>query len=113
MSLLSDTMQECVMLDKKTVSDGEGGFVVDYTDGAQFTASVTTDQQGVAKIAQALTETVEYRVITRKKTILNAGDVFKTLKDGRIYRVKSSNLQATPDSAELNMRLAFAEEWSI
>ena len=43
MSLLSEAMEACTMLDKKTVSDGYGGYEVTYTDGAQFKAAIVLD----------------------------------------------------------------------
>ena len=43
MSLLTEQMGMCVMLDKTTTPDGYGGYVSKYVDGAPFTAAITFD----------------------------------------------------------------------
>ena len=40
MSLIDVMMEECVMVDKRTVPDGMGGFDYEWVDGAQFRAAV-------------------------------------------------------------------------
>ena len=36
MSLLDDFSQQCVLMDKKRVPDGAGGYEVAWTEGAEF-----------------------------------------------------------------------------
>lgn len=37
MSLLDDFARTCVLMEKKRVSDGAGGYIVEWTEGAEFT----------------------------------------------------------------------------
>lgn len=113
MRLLDLSMQECVMMDKKTVSDGEGGYLTVYSEGARFMASVVPENQGLDKIARAISEAVTYRVTTRRNVSLSVYDIFRTVGDGQTYRISYSNVQSTPETADLDMRVTTAERWVI
>ena len=41
--LIDEMKEDCVMLDKHTVSDGMGGFSYEWTEGARFRAAVVKD----------------------------------------------------------------------
>lgn len=114
MSLLEEAMTKCVMLDKKTVPDGYGGFTSEWTEGAEFMAAVRFDTSMTAKIAEKQGVTSLYTIITPKETTLEFNDVIKRISDGKILRVTSKGEDSkTPDSASLDMRTVSAEEWEI
>lgn len=114
MSLLSEAMESCVMLDRKTTSDGYGGFVERWTDGAQFQAAIVLDSSMQARIAAAQGVTGLYTVTTGKQINLQYHDVFRRVSDGKIFRCTSDgDDKKTPASASLNMRQAQAEEWEL
>lgn len=114
MSLLDDAMIAAVMLDKKTVPDGEGGYLVEWSDGASFLAAVTFDTSMEARAAEAQGVTSRYTVTTRKNVVLGYHDVFRRVSDGKIFRVTSDgDDKHTPASADLNMRQVTAEEWRL
>ena len=52
MSLLDEAMENCVMIDKRTVSDGYGGVDTSYVDGAPFICATTLDTSTQARVAQ-------------------------------------------------------------
>lgn len=112
MSLLNDAMIKCVFLDKKKTSDGQGGYINTWTEGAEFQAAVTFDTSIEARTAEKQGVTNLYTVSTRKAITLDYHDVFKRLSDGKIFRVTSDgDDKATPESAKLNMRVVTSEEW--
>lgn len=114
MSLLSEAMTKCVMIDKTTSSDGRGGVVPTWTDGAEFRAAVVLDSSVEAKIALASGVRGIYTVTTNKSINLQYHDVFRRLEDGKVFRVTSDgDDKKTPASARLNMRQVSAEEWEI
>jgi len=114
MSLLSDAMTACTMIDKKTVADGYGGYVIEWTDGAPFDAAIVMDSSMQAKIAEKQGVTSLYTITTTKALNLQYHDVFRREEDGKIFRVTSNgNDKKTPASATLNMRQVSAEEWSL
>ena len=114
MSLLNEAMEQCTMLDKKTVSDGRGGWNVQWIEGAVFQAAITFDTSMEARTAEAQGVKSLYTVTTQKSLNLQYHDVFRRGSDGKIFRVTSDgDDKKTPESAGLNMRQVGAEEWVL
>ena len=53
MSLLSNAMENCIMLDKRTLPDGRGGTTTTWVEGAEFQAAIVYDTSIEASIAEA------------------------------------------------------------
>lgn len=114
MSLLSEAMENCTMLDKITTADGYGGYVTTYTDGAPFNAAIVLDNSMQARTAEKQGVTALYTVTTVKALNLQYHDVFRRESDKKIFRVTSDgDDKKTPASASLNMRQVSAEEWEL
>lgn len=114
MSLLDDYMENCVMIDKTTVSDGRGGFDYAFVEGAEFQAAITLDNSIQAKIAEQQGVTGIYSVTTQKSINLQYHDIFRRSSDGKVFRVTSDgDDKKTPVSATLNMRQVSAEEYTL
>ena len=112
MSLLSEAMEKCTMMDKTTVSDGRGGFTTSWVDGAEITAAIVFDSSMQARVAEAGGVTALYTITTAKNVNLQYHDVFRRKSDGKIFRVTSDgDDKKTPASASLNMRQVTAEEF--
>ena len=114
MSLLSEAMEKCIMLDKQTVADGYGGYVTQYVDGAEFSAAIVLDNSMQARVAEKQGVTGLYTVTTGKELNLQYHDVFRRARDGKVFRVTSDgDDKHTPASASLNMRQVSAEEFTL
>lgn len=114
MSLLQDAMEACVLLDRITARDSYGGFTERWTDGAAFDAAIVLDSSMQARIAAAQGVTGLYTVTTGKAVNLQYHDVFRRVRDGKIFRCTSDgDDKKTPASASLNMRQVQAEEWEL
>lgn len=114
MSLLSLAMTPCVMMDKTTRPDGEGGIITSWVDGAEFEAAIVFDNSMEAKIAEKQGVTSLYTITTTKDIIFRYHDVFRRLDDGKIFRVTSDgDDKYTPSVATLNMRQVSAEEYEM
>ena len=114
MSLLDDYMENCVMIDKKSVSDGRGGFDYAFVEGAEFQAAITLDNSIQAKIAEQQGVTGIYSVTTQKSINLQYHDIFRRSSDSKVFRVTSDgDDKKTPVSATLNMRQVSAEEYTL
>ena len=114
MSLLDEAMEEFVMMDKTTVSDGYGGYIPTWKAGASFQATAVLDTSMQARIGEKQGVTALYTVTTRKAMNLQYHDVIRRVSDGKIFRVTSDgDDKKTPGSAGLNMRQTSAEEWSL
>ncbi len=114
MSLLDDYMENCVMIDKTSVSDGRGGFDYAFVEGAEFQAAITLDNSIQAKIAEQQGVTGIYSVTTQKSINLQYHDIFRRSSDGKVFRVTSDgDDKKTPPPATLNMRQVSAEEYTL
>ena len=112
MSLLSEAMENCIMMDKTTKSDGRGGFATAWVDGASFDAACVFDSSMQARMAEAAGVKALYTITTAKNVNLQYHDVFRRSSDGKIFRVTSDgDDKKTPASATLNMRQVTAEEF--
>lgn len=116
MSLLTEYMKECVMLDATTGTgpDGYGGFKRIYVEGAKFPAAVVLDTSIQARIADKEGVTSLYTVTTPRNIKLEFHDVFRRVEDGKIFRVTSDgDDKYTPDRTKLDMRQVTAEEFTL
>ena len=114
MSLLSEAMENCVLLDRQTTSDGYGGYTSSWVNGAEFQAAIVLDTSMEARTAEQQGVTALYTITTKRTMNLQYHDVFKRLRDNKIFRVKSDgDDKLTPASANLDMRQVEAEEWEL
>ncbi len=114
MSLISEAMERCTMLNKQVVMDGYGGYATVWSDGVAFDAAIVLDNSVEALTAQAQGVTGLYTVTTLKALNLQYHDVFRRERDGKIFRVTTDGDDLhTPASAHLNMRNVRAEEWEL
>ena len=114
MSLLSEQMESCIMLDKRTVKDGYGGYKAEWIPGVEFDAAVVFDTSIQARMAEGQGVSSLYTVTTGRELTLEYHDVFQRISDGKIFRVTSDgDDKYTPKSAGLDMRQVTAEEWSL
>lgn len=114
MSLLDEMMEPFVMLDKRSVSDGLGGFTREWTEGAEFKAAAVLDNSMQARVGAVQGVTGVYTVTTPKAVKLEYHDVFKRKRDNKIFRATSDgDDKATPASASLDMRQVSAEQYEL
>lgn len=111
MSLLTEQMESCILLNKQTVNDDYGGFITTWTDGAEFKAAIVFDTSIEARAAEVQGVHSLYTVTTSRNVVLQYHDVFRRQRDGKIFRVTSDgDDKFTPQSAGLDMRQVTAEE---
>lgn len=114
MSLLSEAMDACVLLDKVTQPDGYGGYRPTYQPGVSFHAAIVFDTSIEARRADKEGVSSLYTVTTSRALTLEYHDVFRRERDGKIFRVTSDGDDSyTPQSATLDMRQVTAEEYVL
>lgn len=114
MSLLTEAMESCVILNKQTSDDGYGGYYDRWVNGARFDAAITFDTSIEARTAEKQGVTSLYTVTTSRGLNLQYHDVFRRLSDGKIFRVTSDgDDKFTPRNASLDMRQVTAEEYEL
>lgn len=113
MSLLTDAMEKCVMMHKTTQDDPYGGdAIISWPDGATFNAAIVFNASMEARIGQAQGVSSLYTVTTARSKVLEYHEIFRRLRDGKIFRVTSDGDDVyTPRAAGLDMRQVTAEEY--
>lgn len=114
MSLLTEAMEDCTLIDKITQADGYGGYSVVWKDGAPIKSAIVLDNSMQARIAEAEGVKALYTITTEKNINLQFHQVLRRERDGKIFRVTSDgDDKHTPASAGLNMRQVSAEEYVL
>lgn len=110
MSLLDDFSRTCVLIEKKRVPDGAGGYKVEWTEGAEFINHQALDTSMEARIAESQGVTSVYSALVDKSLPIEYGDYFKDKSTGTIYRVTSRpEEKEAPKSASFLLKYFTAE----
>lgn len=114
MSLIDSMMELFVLLEKKRTSDGEGGWITEWSDGIRFNAALTLDTTMQARIAQAQGVVNAYTITVNKGVELEYHDVIRREKDGQTFRITSDSTdKVSPAQSSLNIAQASAEKWRL
>lgn len=112
--LYMDFMEDVVFLERTHVSDGYGGMITTWVDGATFQAAVVLDTSSEVVAAQAAGAKNVYRISVDPAVKLEFHDVFRRVSDGQVFRVTSnSDDKKTPERASFRMAVCMAEEWVV
>lgn len=115
MSLIDYMMTECVIMDKRTVSDGEGGFDTEWVEGATIKVAITNDTSMPTRIAQAEGFANTYTLTTSKANALEFHDVIKRVEDGLVLRVTNDKVVFPAVASDMlnGYTQCSAEKWSF
>lgn len=114
MSLITEAMTDCTMLDKRTVPDGQGSYEQQWVEGATFQAAIIKDSSMQARMAEKQGVTQVYTVTVNKGLPLDFHDVFRRESDGAIFRVTSNITDSeTPARATFQIGQVTAEKWVL
>lgn len=114
MSLIEEFMVSCVMVVKSRVPDGQGGFILTWTDGDSFNAAIVKNTTLAARVAEKQGVTEVYTITAPKSLGLEFGEVVKRVSDGAIFRVTSNMVDSeTPASATFQFGQVGAEKWVL
>ena len=112
MSLLTQAMEDVVLMEKKREPDGEGGFKTDWAEGVRFKTAISFDSSMEARTAEKQGVTSLYTVTVPINAKLEYHDVIKRERDGKIFRITSDgDDKVTPGSASFQFAQVTAEEW--
>lgn len=100
MSLLDDFAATCIIMEKRRISDGEGGYSIEWTDGVTFKNYQARDTSMEARRAEAQGVTSVYSALVDKAVPIEYNDFFKDTETGLTYRVTSNpEEKKAPESA--------------
>lgn len=101
----------CVALERREVSDGEGGASGGaWCAGARFDAALTLDSASEDRVAEKQGQAQTWTVTTGHR--LGFHDVFRRESDGQAFRV-TSVLDAAPSVATFGFKQYRAEAWEV
>jgi hypothetical protein len=110
MSLLDDFARPCVLLEKTRQPDGEGGYTVEWTDGAGFQNYQALDTTMEARIAEKQGVTSVYSALVDKAVPIEYNDYFRDTSTGQTYRVTSNpSEKEAPKSATFSLKFFTSE----
>lgn len=111
---LQDFYEDLVFMEKKEISDGQGGFKTTYTDGAEFQGAIATNTSTQTRIAEQQGVTALYTITTDRNIELNFHNIIKRKSENQIFRVTSNSKDMqTPEMAELDFWQVTAKKWSL
>ena len=114
MSLIDNMMTDCVIVNKNKVSDGEGGFLTVWEDGAQIKAAIVRDNTMTARVAEQDGMKSVFTVTTSRSNALEFHDVIKRLSDGATFRITSDGTdKESPNISTLDIAQVNAEKWEL
>ena len=110
MSLLSDFGKICVFKEKTRTPDGEGGYYIEWADGAEFTVYQSRDNSMEARTAEKQGVTSVYSALVDKDVPIEYGDYFREKESGTVYRVASPPDESqAPKSSSFSLKFFTAE----
>ena len=114
MSLLEDFGKACVLMEKKRVADGAGGYITTWEEGVEFTNHQALDTSMEARRAEKEGVTSVYSALVRSDFPIEYNDVFKDTETGQTYRVTSNpEEKVAPRSSTLPLKYFTAERWAL
>lgn len=113
-TIMKDFQFNVAMLDRATVDTSYGGVDTVWKRGASFIAVMIQPQTGSSEIANAITQTLQYKVVTGTDVTLRKDDYFRRLKDGKDFVVLNDNFDPlAPESSTLQMRCTTVKEVTL
>ena len=114
LSLLTQMMEECRILNHVRTDDAFGGYSDAWTEGAKFMAAIAKNASPEQQIAEKEGITEAFTVVVEDSFTLDYHDVFKRTRDNAIFRVTSRTQDSTAHPAS-TVRIArvTAERWVL
>jgi hypothetical protein len=113
-TILQDFVENIVLLDETTASDGLGGFVYEWTDGAEISVAVIQPRDTKATIANAIVGQQSLTILTSTAIELKRDKYFRRKSNGKTYKIDHDNTERlAPDDSELQWRATTAAEAAL
>lgn len=87
--LIEEFMEDCVIMDRITTSDGQGGMISSWIEGAEIKCAIVPKSSIASQVADAIRNTATYQITTKKSNNLEFYQVIKRLSDGETFRIRS------------------------
>lgn len=113
-TILQDFVENIVLLDETTASDGFGGFVPEWKDGAEISVAVIQPRDTKATIATAIVGKQSLTILTSTAIELKHDKYFRRISNGKTYKIDHDNTERlAPDDSDLQWRVTTAAEAAL
>lgn len=114
MSLISEMMEPCKILNRIRQDDPYGSWTDVWTEGASFNATIIKNSTTEATVAERQGISEIYTVVTAKGFPLAYHDVFRRMKDNAVFRVTSESVDSeAPVRSSVKIEKVTAERWEL
>ncbi len=114
MSLLTQMMEDCRILNHVRTDDEYGGYSDAWTEGATFKAAIAKNGSPEVLVAEQQNLSELFTVVVEQGFTLDYHDVFKRVSDGSIFRVTSRTQDSTAHPAStVKIAKVTAERWEL
>lgn len=114
MSLLTQMMEECKILNHVRTDDDFGGYTDAWTEGAKFMAAIAKNNSPEQLVAEQQGIAEQFTVVVEQNFSLDYHDAFKRTSDGSIFRVTSKTADSTAHPAStVKIAKVTAERWVL
>ena len=114
MSLLTNMMEDCRILNHVRTDDGLGGYNNTWSDGATFKAAIAKNSSPQQLIAEQQGISELFTVVVEEGFELDFHDAFRRLSDGAVFRVTSRTVDSTAHpSSTVRIAKVTAERWVL
>lgn len=114
MSLLTQMMEDCQILNRIRADDDFGGYTETWEAGATFKAAIAKMSSPEQVIAEKEGITESFTVVVEQSFPLDYHEVFKRLSDNAIFRVTSRTVDSTAHAAStVKIATVTAERWVL
>lgn len=112
--LLDDFARPCVLMEKKRIPDGAGGYITEWVEGAEFSNYQTLDTSMEARAAEKQGVTSVYSALVSKAVPIEYNDIFKDKQLNQTFRVTSNpDEKQAPKSSSFDLKYFTAEKWEL
>ena len=114
MSLLTQMMDECKILNHVRKDDDFGGYTDTWEEGAKFMAAIAKNSSPEHQVAEQQGIAEQFTVVVDRSFSLDYHDAFKRTSDGSIFRVTSRTTDSTAHPAStVKIAKVTAERWVL
>ena len=114
MSLLTQMMEDCKILNHVRIDDDFGGYTDTWSEGATFKAAIAKNSSPEQLVAEQQGVSEQFTVVVDRNFSLDYHDVFKRLSDNSIFRVTSRTTDSTAHPAStVKIAKVTAERWVL
>lgn len=112
--MIQDFYENLRLMERRTTSDGMGGFIESFVDGAEFQGAITTSNTIESRVAEKQGVTSLYIITVPLNVPIRYNDIVKRVVNNETFRVTSRpEDMTTPKVSNLEFKQVTAELFKL